>query len=99
LHHDNAPFHISIFTREFFTKNNMTVVPHPSFFSLFLRLKTRPQLAPLCYYHHFYTTEAIEAESRAVLNTLTENDSQDAFKNGGIAGNGVYERKGLLGML
>jgi hypothetical protein len=30
--------------------------------------------------HHFNTTEVIEAESQAVLNTLTEHDFQDAFK-------------------
>jgi hypothetical protein len=30
---------------------------------------------------HFDTIEVIEAESPAVLNTLTEHDSQDAFKN------------------
>jgi hypothetical protein len=32
--------------------------------------------------HRFDTTEVIEAESRAVLNTLTENYFQDAFKKG-----------------
>jgi hypothetical protein len=29
---------------------------------------------------HFDTTEVIEAESHAVLNTLTEHDFQNAFK-------------------
>jgi hypothetical protein len=29
---------------------------------------------------HFDTVEMIEAESQAVLNTLTEHDFQDAFK-------------------
>jgi hypothetical protein len=29
---------------------------------------------------HFDATEAIEAESQAVLNTLTEHDFQDAFR-------------------
>jgi hypothetical protein len=33
-------------------------------------------------------------ESQAVLNTLTEHDFQDAFKNGRSAGNGAYARKG-----
>jgi hypothetical protein len=36
----------------------------------------------------------IGAESQAVLNTLTEHDFQDAFKNSRRAGNGVYARKG-----
>jgi predicted helicase len=31
--------------------------------------------------HHFDTIEVMEAESQAVLNTLTEHDFQDAFKN------------------
>jgi hypothetical protein len=30
---------------------------------------------------HFNTSEVITAESQAVLNTLTEHDFQDAFKN------------------
>jgi hypothetical protein len=44
--------------------------------------------------HHFDTVEAMEAESRAVLNTLTKHDFQDAFKTRRSAGNGAYERKG-----
>jgi hypothetical protein len=43
---------------------------------------------------HFDTTEVMEAESQAVLNSLTEHDFQDAFKNGRSAGNGAYARKG-----
>jgi hypothetical protein len=31
--------------------------------------------------HYFDTIEVIEAELQAVLNTLTEHDFQDAFKN------------------
>jgi hypothetical protein len=37
---------------------------------------------------HFDTIEVMEAESQAVLDTLTEHDFQDAFpKNGRIAEN------------
>jgi hypothetical protein len=36
----------------------------------------------------------MEAESQAMLNTLTEHDFQDAFKNGISAGNGAFARKG-----
>jgi hypothetical protein len=36
---------------------------------------------------YFDTTEVMEAESQAVLNTLPEHDFQDAFKNGRNAGN------------
>jgi hypothetical protein len=61
------------FTREFLTKDNMTVVPtHPTFSRLRIKLKRR----------NFYTIEVIEAESQAVLNALTEHDFHDAFKNG-----------------
>jgi hypothetical protein len=41
-----------------------------------------------------HTTEMIEAESQAVLNTLTEHGFQDTFKNGRIAGNSAYAQKG-----
>jgi hypothetical protein len=52
-------------------KNNTTVVPiHPT--SLLLRLKIKLKG------HHFDTVQLIEAESLAVLNTLTD-DFQDAF--------------------
>jgi hypothetical protein len=67
-------YHTSSFTREFFTKNNMTVVPHTSY---------SPDLAP-CDFSvscHFDTIQVIEAESQAVLDTLTEHDFQDAFGN------------------
>jgi transposase len=82
LHHNNAPSHTSFFTREFLTKNNMTLIPHPPY---------SPDLAPCDFslFHHlkiklkgrrFDTTKAMEAESQAVLNTLTEHDFHDAFK-------------------
>jgi hypothetical protein len=38
---------------------------------------------------HFDRIGVIEAESQAVMNTLTEHDFQDAFKNGRSAGNGA----------
>jgi hypothetical protein len=64
LHHNNAPSHTSLFTREFLIENNMTVIPHPP------RL---PGLAPCDFSpfpllkikledRHFNTTEVIEAE-------------------------------------
>jgi hypothetical protein len=36
----------------------------------------------------------MEAESQTVLNTLTELDSQDAFKNGSSVGNCAYALNG-----
>jgi hypothetical protein len=46
----------------------MAVVPHPPYTSLFPRLEME------LIGRHFDTTEVIEAESQAVLNTLTEQD-------------------------
>jgi hypothetical protein len=42
---------------------------------------------------HYDTTEVMEAESQVVLNSLTEHDFQEAFKNGRSAGNGAYVLK------
>jgi hypothetical protein len=60
-------------TKQFLTKNNMTVLLHPPYFSLFHRLKTK--LKGL----YFDTVEVIEAESQVVLNSFREYDFQDAF--------------------
>jgi predicted SPOUT superfamily RNA methylase MTH1 len=59
--------HTYFFTREFLTKNNVTVIQHPAYISLFSRLKIN---------RHFDTIEVIGA----VLNALTEHDFQDLFK-------------------
>jgi hypothetical protein len=48
--------------------------PPPTYFSLF------PQLKIKLKGRHFDVTEVIEAESQAVLNTITERDFQDEFK-------------------
>jgi hypothetical protein len=45
----------------------MTVIPHPSYFSVSAVENTTD------------ITEVIEAQSQAVLDTLTEHDFQDAF--------------------
>jgi hypothetical protein len=65
LHHYNAPAHTFLFIREFFTKNKMTAIPHPPYFSLFPRLKIKLKG------RHFDTIELMEAELQVVLNTLT----------------------------
>jgi hypothetical protein len=66
LHHDNVSSHTFSFAVEFFfAKNNMTVVPHPPYFSLFPRLKIKLKG------RHFDTFEVIEAELQAVSNTHT----------------------------
>jgi hypothetical protein len=44
---------------------------------------------------HFDTSEVIEAESQAVLNTLIKHGFQNVFKkNGRCAVNGSYAQKG-----
>jgi hypothetical protein len=88
MRHDNVPCHTFFFTREFYNKNNMTVVAHPPYFSLFPRLKIKLKG------RHFDRIEVMEADSQAVLNTLTEHGFHDAFKNDRSAGNGVYTQKG-----
>jgi hypothetical protein len=66
----------------------MAVIPHTLCFSLF------PQLKINLKGHHF-DNEVIEAESQAVLNTLTEHYFPDAFKkNGKSARYNAYAPKG-----
>jgi hypothetical protein len=57
---------------------------HPLYFSPFLRLKMKLKGG------HFDTTEMIEAESQAVLNTLTETTSRMHLKTRRSSGNGAY---------
>jgi hypothetical protein len=66
----------------------MAVVPHPLYYSLFPRLKIKLKSS------HFDTLEMMEAESQAVLYTLTEHDFSDAFKKDTNAGNGAHARNG-----
>jgi hypothetical protein len=68
----------------------MTIIPHSPYFSLFPRLKIKLRG------RRFNTVEMIEVESQAVLNTLTEHDFQNAFKNGRSNGNGAYAQKGTV---
>jgi hypothetical protein len=43
LHHDNSLSHTFLFSREFLTKDIMTVVLHPPYISLFPRLKHKTE--------------------------------------------------------
>jgi hypothetical protein len=63
-----------LFHQGIFDQNQHGCHPRPSYLSLFLRLKLKLKG------RHFDTTEVTEAESQAVLNTLTEHDFQDVFK-------------------
>jgi len=81
LHHDNAPYHASILTQQFLTKNKMAVIPHrpdspdlaPCDFFLFPKMKLKLKR------RRFVTIEEIQAESQRVLDTLIEKDFQEAF--------------------
>jgi hypothetical protein len=64
----------------------MTVAPHPPYFTLFLKLNIKLKGS------HFDTTEVIETEWQAVLNTLTEYNFQMHLK-GGSTGNISYEAR------
>jgi hypothetical protein len=63
----------------------MTAFPHLPYFSQ-LKIKMKG--------HHLNTIEVMEAESHPVLNTLKEDNFQNAFKNGRHAGNGAFAQKG-----
>jgi hypothetical protein len=81
LRPNNAPSHTFFFTREFLTKTNITVVNHPphspnlATCDVSLSPQLKMKLKGCC----FDTTEVIEAELQAVLNTLTEHDFKDVF--------------------
>jgi hypothetical protein len=65
--------------REFQIKNNMAVVHHPPYGSLFPRLKLKG--------NHFDTTEVIEVKSQ-------NSTSRMNFKNSRSTGNGAYAKRG-----
>jgi hypothetical protein len=82
LHHDNSPSHTSVFTQLFLVKHKMAVIPHPLYspdlvpcdFLLFPKMKLKLKGRWFC------TIEEIQADSPRVLDTLTENDFQEAFQ-------------------
>ncbi|PNF29962.1 hypothetical protein B7P43_G07282, partial [Cryptotermes secundus] len=82
FHHDNARKHMAYIVQEFLVKNKMAVVPHPVYL---------PDLAPCDFFlfpkmkiklkgQRVDTVEEIQAETQAVLNTLTKKDFQDVFQ-------------------
>jgi hypothetical protein len=78
-HHLTLPFSPIIFL----TRNDVTVLSiHPTFMVPRLKIKLKGR--------HFDTIEVIDAKSQAVLNTLTNHDFQDVFKNDKSAENGAY---------
>jgi hypothetical protein len=73
LHRDNTLPLTSFCNREFFTKNNrLSSTTHLTFLFPRLKMKSKDR--------HFDTTDVIEAESQAVLNTFTEHNFQDALQ-------------------
>jgi hypothetical protein len=91
LHHNSILSLITFFTREFLTKNNMTIILHAPCSLTWLPVTF---LFPHLKGCHFDTINVIEAESWAVLNILTEHDFQDAYKNGRSTEKGAYLQKG-----
>lgn len=82
LQHDNAPAHTALKTHEFLGQTNSVVAPHPPY---------SPDLAPADFFlfpkmksklkgRRFDTIEEIQRSSQEVLNTLQEQDFQQAFQ-------------------
>jgi hypothetical protein len=77
------------FYQRSFDQNNIIVVRHSPYFFLFPWIKIKLKG------HHIDTTEVIEAGLQAVLNTLTDHNFHDEFKNNGRSTeNGACSRKG-----
>jgi hypothetical protein len=74
LHHDNAPSHTSFFTRDYFYQKQHDNRPPPNILLSVSQIKNKLKG------RQFNTTEMMEPESQAVLNTLTEHDFHAAFK-------------------
>jgi hypothetical protein len=71
-----------LFRQGIFYQNQHDSRPQQHYFSVYLRLKI---------------IEVIEAESQAVLNTVTEHDYQDPFKMAEALGTVHTRGRGLLG--
>jgi hypothetical protein len=81
LHHDNAPSHLVLIVHEFFAKNNMITMDHPSY---------SPDLAPCDSFlfpkvkmimrgEHFGDAENIKCEMTRLLKNLTSQDMKHCF--------------------
>jgi hypothetical protein len=81
-HHNNVPTHMSLKTTEFVTNSNMVIIPHPPYlldlapcdFTLFPKLKMKLKG------QRFETVFDIQRESRAVLDSIKENDFHGTFE-------------------
>jgi len=89
LHHDNATAHTSLAVREFLTKNNMTILPHPAY---------SPDLAP-CDFYFFPKMKlrfCIHWRDPSRIATGTKHANAGTLQwvlNGKIAGIVVYKPK------
>lgn len=82
LHHDNAPAHTSLSVQQFLTKNNMAIVPHPSY---------SPNLAPCDFFlfprikhdlkgKHFVNIDEVKPKSLEALNRICTEEFQKCFQ-------------------
>jgi hypothetical protein len=73
LHHDSAPSCISLFHQRILLPETTWLLPsiHPP---------CQTRLPVTSRFPYFQAVEVVQAESQAVLNTLTEHDPQDALK-------------------
>lgn len=81
VHHDNAPAHAAIRTRQFLAKNNMSVVSHALYSpdlvpcDVFMFSKIKSKLKG----RRFDTSDEIQAKLQEVLKALISADFEECF--------------------
>jgi hypothetical protein len=93
LHHDNSLSHTSFFTREFLTKNNMTIVPHPPYFSLVSPFEDKTERPP--FWHNWGDQSRLKTNNayvrkRNTSRVLVANRSKVSFDQMGSTSVGNY---------
>ena len=83
LHHDNAPAHAALSVKQFSTKNNMTVIPHPPYspdlvpcdFFLFPHMKCQMKEK------RFADVSEVKKKTFKVLNNISTEEFQKYFQH------------------
>jgi hypothetical protein len=86
LHHDNAPFHTSFFTSEFFYQKQHDYRPPPTLLFSVSPIEDKTERPPFC--HHCCNEGRIAGDSEHSQNTT----SRMHLKNGRRAGNSAAEK-------